>query len=66
MDDGLVQILKSTYNGSNAVLILVVVDDGLVRWAKDGYKLDDSIVLILVVVDDGLVHGISWCCIEDY
>ena len=37
MDDALVQILKSTYNGSNAaVSILVVMDDALVLLTASG------------------------------
>ena len=38
-----------------AVLILVVVDDGLVLTLKEFQNLA-QLVLILVVVDDGLVH----------
>ena len=37
-----------------AVLILIVVEDGLVRCYL-GALLDDSRVLILIVVEDGLV-----------
>ena len=38
------------------VLILVVVDDGLVRVYDKYFDNRQFVVLILVVVDDGLVH----------
>ena len=55
MDDGLVLInhLKIK-NYERFVLILVVVDDGLVRLDTDFLTME-SLVLILVVVEDGLV-----------
>ena len=40
---------------SNAVLILIVVEDGLVRKFRDGREYRVAKVLILIVVEDGLV-----------
>ena len=39
----------------NAVLILIVVEDGLVLSNRMGYHSNCHCVLILVVVEDGLV-----------
>ena len=54
MDDGLVPVNVTRILSQACVLILIVVDDGLVR----STNLTDSkllLVLILIVVDDGLV-----------
>ena len=46
---------KTSEKNGNTVLILVVVDDGLVR--NHYYRRYwGSVVLILIVVDNGLVH----------
>ena len=51
------------YNKESAkageVLILIVVEDGLVRWRKSCNETTD-LVLILVVMEDGLVPALSW------
>ncbi len=50
------------------VLILVVVDNGLVRHLVTMFSLMLKKVLILVVVDDGLVHyenfSQKWRCLS--
>ena len=43
----------------NAVLILIVVEDGLVLSNRMGYHSNCHCVLILVVVEDGLVHKVN-------
>ena len=56
MDDGLVQtVLHQVPHQDRTVLILVVVDDGLVRRPIVATRAVSQ-VLILVVVDDGLVR----------
>ncbi len=55
MDDGLV--LETDY-GANyldaKVLILIVVDNGLVRFGRR-HRVSCQLVLILIVVDNGIV-----------
>ena len=56
MDNGLVLInFKHIIKWRQQVLILVVVDNGLVRYCNDTGRQRPA-VLILVVVDNGLVH----------
>ena len=57
MDDGLVLVSEVVMQDGNHVLILIVVDDGLVRlqWCINQCSSIKG-VLILIVVDDGLVH----------
>ena len=56
MDNGLVLCNEVKYGTSDfAVLILIIVDNGLVH-RKRLWILKSRIVLILVVVDNGLVH----------
>ena len=44
-------------NSDIAVLILVIVDNGLVHDEYEAWDTADTIVLILVIVDNGLVHA---------
>ena len=57
MEDGLVPAKDLQYAecSIDAVLILVVVEDGLVLHDNLRYMKRDKSVLILVVVEDGLV-----------
>ena len=56
MDDGLVHFMRKYHaKAVIAVLILVIMDDGLVPIDLIGILLDIT-VLILVVMDDGLVR----------
>ena len=56
MDNGLVPYLGGSRVHQRCVLILVVVDNGLVRIFYFICNSNSSNVLILVVVDNGLVH----------
>ena len=56
MDDALVlSVAKAIVTEKKEVLILVVMDDALVR-AQDGQEDERETVLILVVMDDALVR----------
>ena len=55
MDNGLVHIMNKIRVLLNAVLILVVVDNGLVLKLMSMVINEKFSVLILVVVDNGLV-----------
>ena len=48
-------LLSSSKYVVSLVLILIVVEDGLVRWLQMGRHVQRG-VLILIVVEDGLVH----------
>ena len=55
MDDALVPIVNHIIANCSKVLILVVMDDALVRKQWNEAMLEIGIVLILVVMDDALV-----------
>ena len=55
MEDGLVREHELVNAKERGVLILVVVEDGLVRVEQKCQHCNDTWVLILVVVEDGLV-----------
>ena len=59
MDNGLVQPVFDGGAALNEVLILIVVDNGLVRDQAEEGTLRVADVLILIVVDNGLVQKLN-------
>ena len=59
MDNGLLLIIALRHlDGEQDVLILIVMDNGLLRWANWSAECL-QIVLILIVMDNGLLHFVK-------
>ena len=58
MDDSLALLVSQIFSLRLAVLILIVVDDGLALCSSRWSTSCRSCVLILIVVDNGLVHNL--------